>query len=239
MASDFHLGAPTKDESLKRELIIIRWLNEISKDAQAIILVGDIFDFWFEYKHVIPKSFIRFQGKIMELKDAGIEIIFFAGNHDLWMKDYFPSEFGIPVIHQPVSVDIGNFKFHIAHGDGLGPGDRKFKFFKKIFTNPLAKWAFRWLHPDIGIGLAKSWSQHSKDHSVAPELNGEGEWLPIYCKSVEENLHHDYYVMGHRHLPTQEPIGENSVYFNLGEWINSYTYLEVSKDDVKLKAYEG
>jgi len=239
MASDFHLGAPTAELSLEREKKIIRWLNSVQTDAHTIILVGDIFDFWFEYKHVIPKGFTRFMGKLLELKDEGIEIIMFTGNHDLWMKDYFPEEFGIPVIHEPVSVQIGKNLFHIAHGDGLGPGDHKFKFFKKIFTNKLAQWAFRWLHPDAGIALAKKWSQHSKDTSIAPELNGESEWLITYCNETEQKQHHDFYVMGHRHLSLAEPIGDNSIYYNLGEWIDKCTYLEVTNETVKLHTFEN
>lgn len=237
MASDFHLGAPSKEESLKREKKIVKWLTVVSKDAQAIILVGDIFDFWFEYKHVVPKGFTRFLGKLIELKDQGIEIIFFVGNHDLWMKDYFPEEFNIPVIHRPFSLHIGSFKFHIAHGDGLGPGDKKFKFFKKIFTNSVAQWAFRWVHPDVGIYLAQKWSQHSKDHSISPELNGESHWLIAYCEEIEAKQHHDYYVMGHRHLPMQEVINDRSIYFNLGEWMHHCTYLSVDNSKVELKSF--
>lgn len=238
-ASDFHLGSPSHQGSLSREKKVISWLNQIQSDAAGIFLVGDIFDFWFEYKHVIPKGYVRFLGKTMELKDQGIPVIFFAGNHDLWMNQYFPDEFGIPVYHQPTDFQIGKFAVHIAHGDGLGPGDRKFKLYKKIFTNPLAQWAFRWFHPDAGIGLAKSWSNHSRAHSIDPAVNGEGQWLITYCEEQEAKAHHDLYIMGHRHVALEHPISNNSTYFNLGEWIKNPTYLEISQNGPQLKSYNG
>lgn len=236
-ASDFHLGSPTHQLSLEREKRVIRWLDQIKSDAAGIFLVGDIFDFWFEYKHVIPKGYVRFLGKLMEIKDAGIPILFFAGNHDLWMNRHFPDEFGIPVFHNPTDFQIGNYLVHIAHGDGLGPGDQKFKFYKKIFTNPLAQWAFRWLHPDVGIGMAKSWSNHSRANSIDPEINGEGQWLIAYCEQQESNQHRDVYIMGHRHVALSHLINKNSTYYNLGEWIKHPTYLEFSINGPKLIRY--
>jgi len=238
-ASDFHLGAPDRISSMEREKKIVRWLTEVSSHAAGIFLAGDLFDFWFEYKHVVPKGYLRFLGKLAEIKDKGIPIIIFTGNHDLWMADYLTRELNIPIIHQPQSFQIGPHIVHIGHGDGLGPGDKKFKFFKKIFTNGLAQWAFRWLHPDLGIWLANKWSDHSRDTCSDPPFKEDEEWLIQYCKEVEAKTHHDFYIFGHRHLAIEAPISTHSTYFNLGEWINGSTYLEMTRDNATLKTFEN
>jgi UDP-2,3-diacylglucosamine hydrolase len=226
-ASDFHLGAPDAKSSKARENRIIQWLNEIQDEAAAIFLVGDIFDFWFEYKEVIPKGFIRFLGKIADLRDKNIPIFFFTGNHDLWMKDYFTKELGIPVFHHPIELTVENKSFLVGHGDGLGPGDNSYKVLKKFFTSPACQWAFRWLHPDIGVRIANKWSSKSRITNVAKnenEFKGDDEWLWAYCKQVGQSKHFDYYVFGHRHLPLDLPVNNKSRYYNLGEWVNHYTY---------------
>lgn len=240
-ASDFHLGAPNKLESKKREEKIIRWLEEIRNEASAIFLVGDIFDFWFEYQEVIPKGFVRFISKISELRDQGIPIFFFTGNHDLWMKNYFTEELDIPVFHQPVTLNIEGKKILIGHGDGLGPGDHFYKFLKKIFTYSFFNWLFRWLHPDLGIKIAKAWSGKSRISNIEKDEGsflGEDEWLWQYCKEIEAKTHHDYYIFGHRHLPLTLAVGDHSTYFNLGEWVSQYTYLEISSTLCELKTFE-
>lgn len=236
VASDFHLGAPDRASSREREHKIIRWLNLIEKDAAGIILAGDLFDFWFEYKHVIPKGHIRFLGKLASLRDQGIPIIIFTGNHDIWMFGYLEAELGIPILRRPERFQIGPHVVLIGHGDGLGPGDRKFKFFKRIFTNKLAQWAFRWVHPDVGIWLAGVWSGSSRGND--PPFQGEKEWLIQHCTEVEASTHHDYYVFGHRHLPIEAPIGEKATYFNLGEWIAGSSYLEITVHKAILKTFE-
>lgn len=240
-ASDFHLGAPDAAQSKIREKRIIRWLDSIAADAAAIILVGDIFDFWFEYGEVIPKGFIPFISKISQLRDREIPILFFTGNHDLWMKDYFTRELGIPVYRHPIELSVNGKKILVGHGDGLGPGDQSYKFLKTVFTNPLAKWLFRWLHPDLGIKLAKTWSSRSRITNLGKNenrfLNNE-EWLWQYCKEMEARVHHDFYIFGHRHLPLELPVGEKSTYFNLGEWVSQNTFLEFDADGGKLKTFE-
>ncbi|MEQ9303846.1 MAG: UDP-2,3-diacylglucosamine diphosphatase [Marinoscillum sp.] len=236
IASDFHLGSPDHDSSLIREKKIIRWLSAIENEAHAVILAGDIFDFWFEYGEVIPNGFVRFLGKLASLKDRGIEVIIFIGNHDLWMSDYFPTELGIPILKQPETFQIGKHKVLIGHGDGLGPGDKKFKFFKKIFLNGMAQWAFKWLHPDIGVRLAKAWSDSSK-HKKEPYL-GDQEWLVIYSKEIEKAHHHDYYIFGHRHMVLKMPIEENSTYINLGEWVTDAHFVVIDSTSVKLEKFE-
>ena len=141
-ASDQHLGAPTYEASLPREKKFVAWLDEVKKDAEAIFLLGDLFDFWFEYKTVVPKGFVRVLGKLAEIRDSGIPIYFFVGNHDLWMRDYFEKELNIPVYHQSKEFIINDNHFLIGHGDGLGPGDKGYKGMKKVFTNPVFKWLF-------------------------------------------------------------------------------------------------
>ncbi|MEQ8629763.1 UDP-2,3-diacylglucosamine diphosphatase [Ekhidna sp.] len=238
-ASDFHLGIPNKEDSQKREQKIVKWLEHVSKDASAIFLLGDVFDFWFEYALVIPKGFIRFQGKLAELKDRGIPIHLFVGNHDLWMRDYFSEELDIPVHHHPIVLEVGDKKLFIGHGDGLGPGDRSFKITKKIFTNLLCNWIFKWIHPDIGIALANYWSKKSR---VAPEkekfTSEDNECLLTFCKQVQKSSPHHYYIFGHRHLPLELPVDDNSTYFNLGEWISQCNYLEFDGHQALLKSFE-
>lgn len=239
-ASDFHLGAPTRETSLTREKKIVDWLDHVSKDASEIYLVGDIFDFWFEYKRAIPKGFVRLQGKIAELTDSGIKIHVFTGNHDMWIFDYLPSELGVQLYREPVVREYFGKSFYIGHGDGLGPGDRGYKLLKKIFANKFCQWCFERLHPNFGIWLADTSSKTSRAKSGEADrefLGEENEWLVQYCKEVLKENHFDYFIFGHRHLPMEIQVGENSTYFNLGEWLNYCTYLEVSPDSIELKSW--
>ena len=238
-ASDFHLGAPDLESSQAREHLIVKWLNEISGDAQAIFLLGDVFDFWFEYKKAIPKGFIRFQGKLAELADNGINIYLFTGNHDMWMFDYFPNELNIPVLRKPVDVDINGLKLLIGHGDGLGPGDKNYKRLKKIFNNKYCQKAFSIIHPTWGIAIANKWSSSSRISSSEHEdvYLGEQEFLLQYCQKKEAEEHHDYYIFGHRHLPLDVEVGPNSRYINLGEWVNKPSYAVLDGKTVTLKSF--
>ncbi len=240
-ASDFHLGVPSRESSLKREKKIVRWLDMIKKDAHSIYLVGDIFDFWFEYKYAIPKGFIRLQGKLAEITDAGIPVIFFTGNHDMWMFDYFTKEFGIPIYRKEQLLEVGSQKLLIGHGDGLGPGDRSYKFLKRIFRNRLCQWLFARLHPNFGISIANYWSKSSRISNIKKgedDFKGEKEFLIQYCRSMEQKEHHNYYVFGHRHLPLEIEIGDTSKYINLGEWVNYSTYGKYDGQDFKLLTFE-
>lgn len=241
-ASDFHLGAPDDKSSKHRESLIIKWLDSIQEEAEAIFLVGDIFDFWFEYDKVIPKGFLRFLGKIAQLRGNGIPIYFFKGNHDLWMEDYFTKELGIPVFEHPIEVEVENKKLLVGHGDGLGPGDRHYKILKKIFTNPVCKWLFKWLHPDLGVRLAHKWSKNSRLTNIQKndnEFKGEDEWIWTYCKQVEKNRHFDFYIFGHRHLPLDLPVGNTSRYYNLGEWVTQFTYGMFDGETFEIKKFEN
>ena len=241
-SSDNHLGAPTQAESLPREKIFVKWLDTIKHDAEAIFLLGDLFDFWFEYKTVVPKGFVRVLGKLAELRDSGIQIHFFVGNHDLWMHDYFEKELNIPVYHDPKEFIFNNKHFFIGHGDGKGPGDKGYKRMKKVFINPFSKWLFRWLHPDIGVRVAQHLSVKNKLISGDEDkefLGEEKEWLAQCSKRKLENKHFDYFVFGHRHLPMEIKVGENSTYYNLGDWINHYTYGVFDGEKFELKQFNS
>ena len=238
-ASDQHLGAPTAEASLPREKRFVAWLDTIKEDAGTIFLLGDLFDFWFEYKTVVPKGFVRVLGKLAELKDAGIDIYFFVGNHDLWMRDYFQKELNIPVFHKPQEFDINGKIFLIGHGDGLGPNDHGYKRMKKVFTFPFFKWLFRWLHPDIGVRLGHYFSVKNKLISGNEDtrfLGEENEWLAQYCRRKLTEKHYDFFVFGHRHLPLEIELNNNSTYINLGDWIQYFTYGEFMKT-FKLKEF--
>lgn len=239
-ASDFHLGVPDYKSSLERERRIVKWLDAIKEEAHTIYLLGDIFDFWFEYKHAIPKGFIRLQGKLAELTDAGIPVVFFTGNHDMWMFDYFPMHLGIPVYRKPQSLTVGHQTLLIGHGDGLGPGDQTYKLLKKFFNSKICQWLFARIHPNLGIGIASYWSRKSRINNMKREekfQGEEGEFLWTYCNEVERGHHYDYYIFGHRHLPLELKIGESSYYINLGEWVRFNSYAVYDGQQVSLKVF--
>lgn len=226
-ASDFHLGVPNEKESLERERKIVQWLDEIKKDAEEIFLVGDVFDFWFEYKKAIPKGFVRFQGKIAELTDSGIKIHWFTGNHDMWIFDYIPKELGVQLHKKPIERTFNDTAFFIGHGDGLGPGDKGYKFIKKVFANRVCQWLFARFHPNFGIGMAHFWSKRSRISTGTDDekyLGDENEWLLIFAKEKLKEKHYDYFIFGHRHLCLDKQVAENSRYINLGEWIHHPHY---------------
>ncbi len=239
--SDAHLGFPNYEESRKREQLLVRWLEEISKDATEIYLLGDIFDFWFEYKRVVPKGFTRFLGKIAEITDSGIPVHFFTGNHDLWVFDYLPQEIGV-VVHRDREIRIiEGKKFFIAHGDGLGPSDIGFKYLKKIFKNKFAQWLFARIHPNFAIRLAIKWSQHNR-YSEDPQnfnfLGEDKERLIQYAKRKLEKEHFDFFIFGHRHVPIIFPISSNSLFINLGDWLNHFTFAMFDGNTVQLLSYK-
>ena len=239
-ASDQHFGAPTVEQSKIREQKFVSWLDAIKTDAEIIFLLGDLFDFWFEYKKVVPKGFIRVLGKLAELRDSGIQIYFFVGNHDLWMKDYFETELNIPTYHKPQEFTFNNKLFLIGHGDGLGPGDKGYKRMKKVFTNPISKWLYKWLHPDIGVALAQYLSVKNKLISGEEDvkfLGKENEWLVHYCNRKLTKKHYHYFIFGHRHLPMEIQLAKDSKYLNTGDWISHFTYAIFDGDKLMLKSY--
>jgi len=240
--SDFHLGAPDYDSSLKREKLIVQFLDEIKYKASEIFLVGDMFDFWYEYRRVVPKGYVRLLGKLAEISDMGIPMHFFVGNHDMWMKDYFLKELNIPVYFEPKEFERNGKKFFIGHGDGLGPGDHGYKRLKKVFRNPACQWLFGVLPPYVGMGLANYMSRRSRAQTGASEevfLGENNEWLIIFCNDRLNAKFFDYFIFGHRHLPIDYRLKDNSRYINLGYWIRYFTYAEFEGQDLILKSYTG
>lgn len=225
--SDQHLGAPDDASSALREKRFVAWLNKIQPDCQALFLLGDLFDFWFEYKEVVPKGFVRTLGKLAEFQDNGIQIYFFIGNHDLWMRDYLEKEVGAIMFREPQQFSINHKEFFIGHGDGLGPGDKGYKRMKKLFTNPIAKKLYYLLHPDFAVWLGKTVSRKNKYISGdqdAHYMGDDKEWLVQYSlRKLEQNTY-DYFIFGHRHLPLEIDLNEESKYINLGDWMNYFTY---------------
>lgn len=240
--SDFHLGAPDYAGSIEREKLIVRFLDEIKNDAAEIFLVGDMFDFWYEYKNVVPKGYTRLLGKLATLTDEGIIIHFFAGNHDMWMRDYFQKELNIPVYFEPKEFIRNGKKILVGHGDGLGPGDNGYKRLKKVFRNPVSKWLFGIFPPVFGMGLANFLSRRSRAKTGGNEevfLGEDKEWLIIYSKEVLKSNNIDFFVFGHRHLAIDYRLNENSRYINLGDWIQSFTYAVLDGGEMTLCSYTG
>ena len=237
--SDFHLGSPTYEISRQRENRLVAFFNQVKADAHTIFIVGDMFDFWFEYNHVVPKGYVRILGKLAELTDAGIRVHFFVGNHDMWMKDYFQTELGIPVYFEAKTFEFNNKSFFIAHGDGLGPGDNGYKFLKKVFRNPVCQFLFGILPPAIGIGLANYSSKKSrqKGDQEFEFLGEEKEWLIIYSKELLQKQHYDFFIYGHRHVPVIVRIEGKSQYINLGDWMRSFTYAVFDGSHISLEKY--
>jgi UDP-2,3-diacylglucosamine hydrolase len=238
-ASDIHLGAGSYESSRQREDRFVRWLDSIKTDATEVFLMGDVFDFWFEYKTVVPKGYIRLLGKLAELTDSGIKLWMFKGNHDMWMFDYFVKELGATIITNELVIERGGKKFFLHHGDGLGPGDRKYKILKKIFRSGFCQWLFARLHPNLGIGIANRWSQNSRIVNERKEDRKvyEQEWLVTYSREVLQSTHYDYLIFGHRHLPLDIQLNDKSRYINLGEWINYNSYAEFDGEGLSLKYF--
>lgn len=237
--SDFHLGVPDYASSLIREKAIVQWLDFVKRDATDIYILGDIFDFWFEYKHVVPKGFVRLLGKLAEISDAGINVHYFTGNHDMWVFDYLPNEIGCTVYRKPIQKEISGKQFYIGHGDGLGPGDHGYKFIKRIFSSKLSQWLFARLHPNLGIAVANFWSRKSRistGNGNEVYLGDDKEFLVVYCKELLQKQKIDYFIFGHRHLPLDKQIGE-SRYINLGEWINYRYYAEFDGENLYFKTF--
>jgi UDP-2,3-diacylglucosamine hydrolase len=241
LASDFHLGVPNKEESRKREKKILRWLDSIADQAQEIHLVGDVWDFWFEYKQVVPKGTVRLLGKLAFLVDAGIDIHFYTGNHDLWTFGYLEDEIGIQVHREPVKRQFFGENYLIGHGDGLGPGDYSYKFLKKVFANSFCQWALARIHPNLTLSVANYFSRRSRiaNAELDKDFHAEDEWLYQYCQEKAQSESIDYFIFGHRHLPLEMPVGENSIYYNLGEWIQYFSYIKISPESTDLLFFES
>ncbi|MFT6816008.1 MAG: UDP-2,3-diacylglucosamine hydrolase [Sphingobacteriales bacterium] len=235
-ASDFHLGSPNPEESRIREKKIVRWLDTCIHDMHSLYLMGDVFDFWFEYKKVVPKGYLRLFGKLAEIADASIPIHFFPGNHDMWMKGYLTDELNIQLHFNPVEIELMGKSFYLAHGDGLGPGDKNYKLLKKVFASPFCQWLYARLHPNLALGIADYWSSKSRasQGDVQTFLGEDKEWLIQHSKEILETKHFDYFVYGHRHLPLTVPLNDKSTYINLGDWIRYFTFAKFDGQKLEL-----
>jgi UDP-2,3-diacylglucosamine hydrolase len=239
------LGIPDHDLSLEREKKLVSWLDEIKESAEAIYLMGDIFDFWFEYKQVVPKGYVRFLGKIAELTDRGIPVHIFRGNHDVWAFGYLHQEIGLQIHRKPELLNLQGKKLFVAHGDGLGPGDTGYKIMKKIFEFKPNQFLFKWLHPDLGTAMGLFFSRRSRLANLAKEKK-EGATPPIEkemlyryaAKKVKELPGIDYFVFGHRHIPIHTAITPQTDLIILGDWITHFTYAVMEKGRLELKKYE-
>jgi UDP-2,3-diacylglucosamine hydrolase len=241
-ASDFHLGTNGATTSAERERLIVKWLDESAVDMKALYLVGDVWDYWFEYGQVIPKGYSRLLGCLAKLRDDGVPIYYFTGNHDMWMFRYLTEELDIPILRKPVIHEIDGKKFFIGHGDGLGPGDHGYKFIKKVFANPVSQWLFARIHPNTGLRIMKYWSGQSRDYTRMEEkfLGPEKEWLVQYAHDVLKKVDIDYFIFGHRHLPIDYHLGvKNARYINLGDWLVYNSYAVFDGDKLELKYFNS
>ncbi len=240
-ASDFHLGVPNREKSLEREKRVVRWLDMVSKDADEIYLLGDVWDFWFEYSKAVPKGYVRLLGKLAELSDRGIQIHFFTGNHDMWTFGYLEEEIGLKLHREPEQRMINGKNYFIGHGDGLGPGDKGYKFLKKVFTHPLCQWLFARIHPNLSYSIAEFFSRKSRLSNGEEDKTylGDEEWLYQFAQVTNRENYFDYYIFGHRHLPLEVAVENKSIYYNLGEWINYNSYGEISGGQFELKFFES
>ncbi len=236
-ASDLHLGAPDAGASRARERDFLKWLDAVGSQGEALHLVGDLIDFWFEWKHVVPKGAVRLLGRIGELTDAGLEVHWHLGNHDMWTRGYLADELGVQVHADPIDINFGGRRYLVGHGDGLGPGDRKYKALKRLFRNPMARWAFARLHPNAAFALGARLSRDSRASGAEAEARydgPDGEWLHHYCRSVLDHEAYDGFIFGHRHLPldlevTSKDGQRHARYLNCGDWLHHRTY--VTLDD--------
>lgn len=235
-ASDFHLDNSEKGK--ERELRVVAWLDSIKHNAKEIYLLGDVFDFWFEYKYVIPKGFSRLFGKLAELSDAGVDLHIFTGNHDVWMFDYFTEEFNAVVHREEIRITRFDKTLIVGHGDGLGPGDHGYKFIKAIFTNRLCQRLFAALHPGLGVSLARFFSRKSRESTRDKDaiyLGDDKEYLVRYCNSVNEKESIDYFIFGHRHMLLDKELANGGRYLNLGAWFENGNFARLDRDGLELE----
>jgi UDP-2,3-diacylglucosamine hydrolase len=227
-ASDFHLGLPAGSPPVEREKKVVSWLNTIAPEAKEIYLIGDIFDFWWEYKLVVPRGFTRFLGTVAAITDSGIPVHFFTGNHDMWVGDYLSHECGVTIHTTPITTLFNGKKFHLAHGEGLGPRDTRYKILLSIFRNKPLRVMYSALHPSIGVGIGHRWSLNSRlGKGMTKEFLGEEkEELIRYSKAVLENDNIDYFIFGHRHLAMTYKLKEGAVIVFLGDWIKNGSFAE-------------
>jgi len=241
--SDMHLGSSVFNDSRTVEKQLVRWLDSIGKSATALYLLGDIFDFWFEYKRSVPRGFTRFLGKLAELSDAGVEIHYFTGNHDIWIYDYLPEEIGLILHKEPLLTTIAGKTFYLAHGDGLGDYSRSFKLIRWIFHNRICQVLYRAIHPDLGIKLGLAWAKHSrlkeKKHPL-PYFGGDKEHLVLYASSVlQTHPKIDYFIFGHRHILLDLMMNSKTRMLIIGDWLQYFSFAVFDGEKLKLDQYNA
>ena len=240
--SDAHLGSLAIQHRRQQERRLVRFLDEIKEKAGIIYMLGDMFDFWFEYRNVVPKGYTRFLGKISELTDMGVEVHYFTGNHDIWCLDYLEKECGVILHHGAITVEIGDQTFYLAHGDGLGDRDWKFRFIRGIFHDGFCQWAFRWLHPDFGVRFGLNWAKHSRlkrTNNEEPAYMGENrEHLVLYTKKyIQYHSNVDYFIYGHRHIEVDLQLTKKARMLILGDWISQFSYIVWDGDHLLMSQY--
>lgn len=237
--SDIHLGAPAFKNNRERERLFARWLDEIKTDVAELYLMGDIFDFWYEYKKVVPRGFTRILGRIADMTDNGIPVYFFPGNHDLWVFDYLPQETGVVVHRDAIIQEIRGRKFFLAHGDGIDPSDKGYLRLKKIFTNKTLQWLFSRLHPNFAFFVAHKWSESSRLAKIdeVDEFKMEEEGMYKFAVEINSRENIDYFVFGHRHTSVDIQMPGNARFILLGDWINNFTYGVFDGNNFEIKKY--
>jgi len=227
--------------SRRRELDFVQWLDTIKNDAAAIFLLGDVFDFWFEYRYVVPRGFVRLLGKLAELSDSGIPVHFFTGNHDQWIRNYLPYELNINIYHKPTEFELNGKCFLIGHGHEISLKNFTERVIHFSFSNRLLRILFAMIHPFWGVSFAKNWSKsHRRRYgSVLPFEGIEKELIYRYVRKKLAEKHYDFFVFGHRHLAMDIRAGENSRYINLGEWMEKQTYAVFDGKDMCLYSAKG
>ena len=239
--ADAHLGSKSHRDSLETERKLCRWLDFVKKDAASIYLMGDIFDYWFEYRYVVPKGFTRLLGKIAEVTDSGVDVHFFIGNHDIWLTDYLTTECGMILHFEPLIVDISGKKFFLAHGDGMGDDSRSFNFLRRVFHSKFLRKCFSAIHPRWTIPLAHAWSGSSREKGgIIDYLGEDNEYLIRFSKEkLKNNPDINYFIFGHRHILLNLPISEQSRVVILGDWITLFSYAEFDGESLQLKIWEA
>ncbi len=238
--SDVHLGAPALKNNRERELRFARWLDSIENDVSALFLLGDIFDFWYEYKKVAPRGFSRILSRIAGLTDRGIPVHFFTGNHDVWVFDYLPGETGVILHRKEFITEINGKKFFLAHGDGFDPDDKGYLFLKKIFVNKTLQWLFSRLHPNFAFYIAHKWSKSSRLGKMdeKEEFKVKNEGMYKFAANYLQKEYVDYFIFGHRHQMVNEKIDSKTNFILLGDWINYNSFGVFDGEKFELKIFK-
>ena len=238
--SDLHLGAPYMPDSRESERRIVSFLDSIKNNAEAIYLLGDILDYWYEYKYVVPRGYVRFFGKLAELADSGIKIVWMKGNHDIWIFDYLPGELGIEVADGIVITTLYGKKCFLNHGDGVGKLEPSFRFIRGMFRNKTCQWLFSGIHPRWTVPFAYKWSAHSRKEGE--ERGIPDEILLTNLRNFVKEYHEehpdvDYFIFGHVHVLSREEIRNGCEMIVLGEWIHTFSYAEMDETGLRLKKW--